>query len=98
MADEVAQRLRERLAGMTTHAWLVRVAELRQAVESRDRVIAEQQRTIDRLRAIGDELRATVARLEAEQAGTAASAAPKPARPGRRRRDASAGGPASEKA
>jgi hypothetical protein len=50
---------------MTTHDWLVRVSELRQAVESRDRVIAEQERTIARLRAIGDELRAKVTRLEA---------------------------------
>src|SRR4051812_48090809 len=62
MADEVAKRLRERLATMTTHEWLVRVSELSQAVESRDRVIAEQRRTIERLQELLDGLRAQVGR------------------------------------
>jgi hypothetical protein len=51
----------------------VRVSELRQAVESRDRKIAEQERTIARLRAIGDELRAKVTRLEVALATSEAS-------------------------
>lgn len=53
---------------MTTRDWLVRVSKLSQAVESRDRVIAEQRRTLDRLYKLLDNERAKTARLEAEQA------------------------------
>ena len=88
MADEVGKRLREKIASMTTRDWLVRVSELGQAVESRDRVIAEQRGTIARLREIVDELRAKVAMLEA---GEAQSGAPKKSRSTPRRRPDPAG-------
>ena len=66
MADDVTKRLREQVASMTTSDWLVRVSELSQAVENRDRVIAEQRRTIERLRKLLDAERAKLARMEAE--------------------------------
>ena len=58
MGEDVTKRLREQVASMTTRDWLVRVSELQQAVESRERVIEEQRRTIARLRELLDELRA----------------------------------------
>jgi hypothetical protein len=72
VGDEVTKRLREQVGSMTTRDWLVRVCELRQAIESRDCVISEPRRTIERPRRLLDPKRARVARLEAEQARTGA--------------------------
>ena len=84
MGDGITEQLREQLPRMTTHDWLVRVSELRQAVENRERKIAEHERTIARIRKIGDELRAKVERLEAELA-EARAGSPPPSTPRRRR-------------
>jgi hypothetical protein len=72
VGDDVTKKLREQVGSMTTRDWLVRVSELRQAVENRDRVLAEQRRTIERLRALLTTERAKTARLEAEQAKSGA--------------------------
>jgi hypothetical protein len=78
---------------MTTHDWLVRVSELSQGVESRDRVIAEQRRRIARLLEIVDELRAKLVR---QDAGKNASQPPSTQRPTRRRKGDRSNGSASE--
>ena len=83
MGEDVTKKLREQIASMTTRDWLVRVSELSQAVESRDRVIAEQRRTIDRLRKLLDEERAKIARMKADPAN---SGAPKKSGSTRRRK------------
>jgi hypothetical protein len=72
VGDDVTKKLREQVGSMTTRDWLVRVSELRQAVENRDRVLAEQRRTIERLRALLTTERAKTARLEAELAKSGA--------------------------
>lgn len=93
MADDVTKKLREQVGSMTTRDWLVRVSELRQALESRDRTIAEQARTIARLRTIADELRAKVAQLEATPKNPEIPQTPQPTRP---REGSPSGGQAPE--
>ena len=54
----VSKKLREQMAKMTRLDYLTRIMELQQAVEAKDRRLAEAEATIERLRKLLAEARA----------------------------------------
>ena len=66
------------LQSMTMRDWVERVCQLQNSVEHRDRVIAEQKKTIASQLAIIERLRATVENYDPAATNTGNSANPPP--------------------